>query len=220
MESHKDGEGNRKNRSASSCDRSVTPARFEDAVAALRGGKAVVFPTDTVYGIGVAVDYAGTPEEIYRIKERSHDKPIAWLVGGVDDIRTYGSSVPESVLRIARTFWPGSLTVIVAASERVPRPYRSSAGTIGLRAPASATVQRLIRGVGCPLATSSANIAGESSPHSFDEVNPIVIERSACALRDDTPKSGIASTVIDCSSGAIEMVRQGAISEADIEACL
>lgn len=213
-------DGARQDRSASSSDRSKAPARFEDAVAALKDGKAVVFPTDTVYGIGVAVDYAETPEDIYRIKERSHDKPIAWLVGGVDDIRAYGSSVPDSVMRIARTFWPGSLTIIVAASERVPSTYTSSAGTIGLRAPASATVQRLIRRVGCPLATSSANIAGGPSPHSFDEVNPIVLERCACALRDDTPKSGIASTVIDCSSGTVKMIRQGAVLEEDIKACL
>ncbi len=196
---------------------SRTAATIPEAVSALKQGKAVVFPTDTVYGVGVAIDYADSPEEIYRIKERSHKKPVAWLVNGVDALTTYGKMVPDSVMRLAKNFWPGPLTIIVAASDKVPKKFQSEEGTIGLRAPANATAQKLIQSVGCPLSTSSANLAGEPAPHSFEEVNPVILERCACALSDNTEKSGIASTVIDCSSGAAVMVRQGALTIADIK---
>lgn len=188
------------------------PASIQDAVYALRQGHAVVFPTDTVYGIGVGVAYAQTPEEIYRIKERSYTKPIAWLVDGPRALTTYGTNVPDSVIALARRYWPGPLTIIVKASHAVPHAYQSSDGTIGLRAPKSKTVQQLIAEVGCPLATSSANITGDPSPYSFCDINPRLLDRVACGISDATEKSGIASTVIDCSGAHVIMVRKGAIS--------
>lgn len=190
----------------------------ERAAAELKAGRAVVFPTDTVYGLGVAVECASCPDIIYDIKERDHRKPIAWLVGSVDDLDRYGKVVPESVKALARTFWPGALTIIVKAGDDVPLSFRSAEDTIGLRMPANDTALALIRRVGCPIATSSANLAGAPSPRSFDQIDPELRRRVRVILNDAMSKSGVASTVVDCSTGYAQVLREGAITIADIKA--
>ena len=80
------------------------------AARAAREGKAVVFPTDTVYGIGVSVAHARTPDLIYGIKRRDAGKAIPWLVGSMDDLMRYGRDVPSYASALARAFWPGALT--------------------------------------------------------------------------------------------------------------
>lgn len=193
---------------------------FDQTVAALSCGKAAVYPTETVYGVGVAVHVAPTPAVLYDIKNREQRKPIAWLVGETDALDAYGKHVPEFARVLARTFWPGPLTLIVNANENVPEAYRSAEGTIGLRMPNNETALRLINQVGCPLATSSANISGNKAPRSFDALDDALSSKVAAVLADsdDAAKSGIASTVVDCTGDHPVMVREGAITVADIRA--
>lgn len=194
-------------------------ASLQDTVRALKRGKPVVFPTDTLFGLGVSVCDAASPDILYAIKQREKRKPIAWLVGSVDDLTTYGKCIPPFALALARTFWPGPLTIIVRASDKVPLPFRSEASTIGLRMPANATAHKLITALGCPIATTSANLSGEKNALSFDDLDSQVLDQVACALRDEEPKSGIASTIVDCSSGDHPvLIREGAITIADIQA--
>ena len=190
----------------------------QEAIRALKRGQPVIFPTDTLFGLGVAVSYAPDPGGLFSIKHRQRKKPIAWLVGGVDDLKTYGKVVPDFALALARTFWPGPLTIIVRASDAVPAAFRSPEGTIGLRMPANPTAQALIEAAG-PLATTSANLSGQRNVISFDAIDPTVLAQVSVALNDDEVKSGIASTIVDCSSGHHpELVREGALTIADIMA--
>lgn len=191
-----------------------------ETAAALKRGEAAVFPTETVYGLGVAVDAAPGLEALYDLKERERSKPIAWLVANHDDLDTYGKHVPDFARVLARTFWPGPLTLIVKASEAVPEAFRSAEGTIGLRMPNNTTALELIRAVGCPLATTSANLSGLKAPQTFDALDQALLQQVSVALADadDAGKSGIASTVLDCTHDHPIMVREGAISIADIQA--
>lgn len=193
---------------------------FEQTVAVLSSGDAAIYPTETVYGIGVAVDIAPTPTVLYDLKQREQRKPIAWLVGEMGALDMYGKHVPEFAHVLACTFWPGPLTLIVNASNEVPEAYRSAEGTIGLRMPNNETALRLINQVGCPLATSSANISGNKAPRSFDALDDALVAKVAAALTDsdDVAKSGVASTVVDCTGDHPAMVREGAITVADIRA--
>lgn len=190
------------------------------AVAALRAGKPAIFPTETVYGIGVAVGYAQTPQILYDLKQRDREKPVAWLVDGPSALLDYGKAVPDFALALAREFWPGPLTLIVKASDRVPAVFCSHEGTIGLRMPDSQTARELIARVGAPLATTSANFSGSESPQTFAAIDGALLSRVDAAIEDDVEKSGVASTVIDCTKKDPLMVRQGAISLADVRALL
>lgn len=191
---------------------------IDEAVRALERGAAVVFPTDTVYGIGVAVAHAAGPDVIYRIKERDRGKPIAWLVGSVDDLARYGRDVPSLAFDLAHAFWPGALTLIVRASDAVPAAFRSSAGTIGLRMPQHDLALALVRAAACPLATSSANKAGRPAPGAFDELDPALVAEVPCVLRGSVPASGVASTVLDCTGSHPRVVRAGGVSAAMLRA--
>ncbi len=118
---------------------------IDQAARALRQGEAVIFPTETVYGLGVSVRAATGPDVLYDLKERDRGKPISWLVGGADDLDRYGARVPALVRKLAGAYWPGPLTLVVHASDEVPEAFRSDAGTIGLRMPDNATALALVR---------------------------------------------------------------------------
>ena len=193
---------------------------MDKTVEALVQGRAALYPTETVYGVGVAVRYAADPSIIYDIKHREYRKPIAWLVGDLKDLDVYGKHVPEFARVLARTFWPGPLTLIVNASDKVPQAFQSPAATIGLRMPNNDTALQLIAHVGCPLATSSANVSGNKAQCSFDLVDDAIKSSVGACLADvsDTAKSGVASTVVDCTGDHPVMVRTGAITISDIQA--
>ena len=196
----------------------VVPDTLEDAAVALGDGRPCIFPTDTVYGVGVAVHAASGPDVLFAIKQRDAGKPIAWLVGSIDDLQRYGKNLPSAVCQLVQRFWPGALTVIVEASDSVPVSYRSESGTIGLRMPANETTLALIRRVGSPLATTSANISGRAAVSRFESLEEELLARGGCALRDpiESLHSGVASTVVDCTGGGLRVVREGGISFDDI----
>ena len=187
-------------------------SQFIDAIETLKQGKPVAFPTDTVYGLGVAVEFADSPNAIYELKKREADKPIAWLVGGPEALDTYGVDVPEKARELVAAHWPGALTVIVKASDAVPAAFCAPNGTIGLRMPDNETALRLIRVVG-PIAASSANSAGDAAPRVSGELDPDLAASVMVIGDDGSIASGVASAVIDCSQGEATIVRQGAIME-------
>lgn len=184
---------------------------IEEAVAALESGMPVIFPTDTVYGIGVSVRHAHDLQKLYEIKERDAGKPVAWLVAGPEALDEFGVDVPQRARELARENWPGALTVIVKASPSVPRSFCAQSGTIGLRMPDNETALTLMKAVGGPLATSSANFSGKTAPREYAELDGKLLAKVSAALQDDLPRSGVASTVIDCSSGAIRVIREGGV---------
>lgn len=162
---------------------------FERVVVALRRGEAAVFPTDTVCGVGVAVGAAASPGELFRLKRRAADKPVAWLVADPADLDHFARDAPAFARAAARSFWPGGLTLIVNASEAVPPAFRSAAGTVGLRMPANPLTLALIRAVGAPLATTSANFSGAAAPATLGEADPAFLAQVAAVL-DEADEDG------------------------------
>ena len=201
----------------------VPLARLSDSIAVtasvLKKGQPAIFPTETVYGLGVSIRHAASPDILYSLKRREKAKPISWLVSQQDDLARFGRCVPEFAFVLARTFWPGPLTLIVKASDEVPEAFRSSTDTIGLRMPNNACALELINAVGCPLATTSANVSGKRPAGSFDDLDAGLCSQVSAVLSDgeDGSKSGIASTVVDCTQDHPVIVREGAITIADIK---
>lgn len=192
----------------------------EEAAAALAQGKAVVFPTDTVYGLGVAVNAAESPRPLFDLKERDEDKPVAWLVADAADLTRYGAQVPAYAQKLAEAFWPGELTLVVRASDEVPAAFRSAAGTIGLRMPANDKALELIRAAGAPIATTSANRSGFPPTHVYRAVDRGLVARAGATMSDMQEKSGVASAVVDCTADEPVVLREGTITAAAIQAAL
>lgn len=192
----------------------------QQAVDALQRGEAVVLPTDTVFGLAVAPRFAQSPDTLYQLKGRSADKPIAWLVDGVEDLDNYGTQVPAYARRLARRYWPGPLTLVVAAGENVPPAYRSQEGTIGLRLPDDYLAREIIQRADSPLATTSANPSGAEAPHRLDDVDADLRNKVAVALDDAQGKSGTPSTVVDCTQAYPKVLREGAVTAGQVAAAV
>ena len=121
---------------------------------------------------------------------------------------------------LARAFWPGALTLIVKASDRVPRIMRAADGTVALRASASPVVQALVRACGSPLAVTSANTHGAPAPASFAQVEARILAGVDAAIDAGETVCHDASTIVSLLDGELDIIRQGALSAADIESAL
>lgn len=170
------------------------PLALKEATRALAAGNAVVFPTDTVFGLGVSVGAAAGPQLLYDLKHRDAGKPVAWLVEGPEALDVYGRDVPAYARRLAETFWPGGLTLVVRASDAVPAAFQSPAGTIGLRMPASEAALGLIRAAGCPLAVTSANLSGAADAARAEDLDRALVARTAGVYLSDDSLSHSAAT--------------------------
>lgn len=189
-------------------------------IAALVAGEPAIVPTDTVFGIAVSPLHAPSPQVLYEVKGRPAGKPVAWLVASADDLDVYGADVPGYARRLAAAFWPGALTLVVKAGIDVPPEYRSQEGTIGLRMPDDVLVRVVCDEVGCPLAVTSANLSGRPAPRRFADIDPAIFAQVSAAIDDEQDKSGIASTVVDCTGPAYRIIREGALTRDDLDGAL
>jgi len=181
------------------------------AASVLRSGGIVIFPTETVYGIGAAATSCIGPQEIIDIKMRPASKPLPWLVETEDALDTYGVDVPEYAHRLAAEFWPGALSLVVKASSKVGKDFVDSRGTVALRCPDHEVVQELIRASGGPIITTSANTSGKHAPTSFEELEERLVASADLTLDGGETHHGIASTVVDCTGDEPVILRDGAI---------
>lgn len=188
------------------------------AATVLRDGGLIVFPTETVYGLGALADSKFGPHEIFEVKDRPAEMAIPLLVETEDALDTWGTDVPEYAHRLAHDFWPGALTLVVKASERVPKDFRAPDGTIGLRSPDHEVVMELIQAAGGPLFATSANTHGNPAPGAFSEVEERIIHAVDVALDGGETLHQMASTVVLCTGDAPVVVREGAVTKDQVMA--
>lgn len=189
------------------------------AATVLRDGGIVVFPTETVYGIGASATSCFGPQEIIDIKMRPENKPLPWLVEDENALDTYGVGVPEYAYRLAKAFWPGALTIVVQATDLVAPEFTDNRGTVALRCPDHELVQELIRASGNAIITTSANTSGLPPAGSFEELEERIIASADLTLDGGETLHRTASSVVDCTGPEPVVTREGAIpASAIIEA--
>jgi len=181
------------------------------AATVLRDGGIVVFPTETVYGIGASATSCIGPQEIIDIKMRPKNKPLPWLVEDEAALDSYGIDVPDYAHRLARAFWPGAITLVVKAASIVAPEFRDDRGTVALRCPDNEVVQELIRASGNAIITTSANTSGKPAVGSFDELEERIIAAADLTLDGGETLHGVHSTVVDCTGPEPVIAREGAI---------
>ena len=190
------------------------------AIDALRGGGIVALPTDTVYGIAVALDTPGGIEALFAAKHRPPERGIALLLADAAQAPTIGQW-PAAAATLAASFWPGGLTIVVRRRSDVELPAALTGGapTIGLRVPDHPAPRALAAAVG-PLPTTSANRSGEPEAQEAVEIVAQLGDAIELVLDGGPPRGGPASTVVDCSVDPPRVLRHGAISDGAIEAVL
>lgn len=204
---------------------------------ALARGDLALLPTETVYGVGVAVgaymrpgangggasvNGMPTPSEttgygrIFTLKRREVTQTVPWLVDGPAALDRYGIDIDRRIRALAEAFWPGALTLVVPASDAVPPFMRAADGTVALRASASPVIQALVKACKSPLAVTSANTHGAPAPASFEAVEGRILEGVDVAVDAGPTVCSDASTIVGVRDGRVEILRRGALSAEEI----
>jgi L-threonylcarbamoyladenylate synthase len=190
------------------------PGAIQAALAVLRRGGLVAFPTDTVYGVGAQTFDSTAVERIYIAKGRIAAKALPILLADVESVSSVAEILPVGARRLANAFWPGPLTLVVRKLASVPDAV-SQGNTIGLRVPDHAVALGLLRASG-PLAVTSANPSGGPNPLSAEEVVLGLGGKIDLVLDGGKTPGGRPSTVVDCTVEPPVLVREGPVSLAAI----
>ena len=185
------------------------PQSLTTARDVLRRSGLVAFPTDTVYGLGVLVNDPAGIESLYRVKGRESAKAIPVLLCDLSELPLVAAEITPGLQRLAQHFWPGPLTLVVPRHPALPREL-SPYPTIGVRIPDHPVALALLRLAG-PMAVTSANLSGRSSPTTAQEVVDQLDGRIELVLDGGRTPGGISSTVVDYSGLEPVILRQGPI---------
>jgi len=187
----------------------------------LQKGEIVAFPTDTVYGLGADATQEAAVKKIFKAKERPANRPLSVLLADADAIYTYGHEIPAAVAQLTQQFWPGPLTIIVNKSDRLAPSVTAGKETVGLRMPDHPLTLSLIKEVGAPLSTPSANTSGRPSPTLAEHVLADLEDKISAVIDGGETPVGLESTVLDFSNEKQpQILRPGNITKEAIEATI
>ncbi len=203
-----------------------TADAMASAAGQLMAGDLVAFPTETVYGLGADASNSHAVARVYEVKGRPNDHPLIVHIASMERMGEWASDVPEYAIALARSFWPGPMTLVLKRSELAGDFVTGGQDTVGIRVPdhvvALALLEAFEKVGGKGVAAPSANRFGHVSPTNAGAVieelgdylqsGDVVLDGGACNV-------GVESTIIDCTSGAPKVLRPGAISVAMIEEC-
>lgn len=189
---------------------------IQEACARLREGLAVAFPTDTLYALGADALNPEAIERVYAAKGRSAGKAVSLLVAGQEMAAAAAREIPASAAALMARFWPGALTIVLPASERLPEALIVGRGTVGLRMPRSAVALALLGGLGHPITGTSANRSGGPDPLEAAAVQKALGRHVALILDGGRVPFGIPSTVVDCTATPPKILREGAVPAAQV----
>ena len=188
--------------------RNPDPATIDRAVEALRDGGVIIYPTDTIYGLGCDIENRDAIEKVYKIKGRDPSKPLSFICNDLTCVARYGV-VSDRAYKVMRRTLPGPYTYLLRATKETPKMLQQKKKkTVGIRIPASAVSLALVKKLGRPIITTSVNIAGEdvlSSPKQMEELFGDRVD----IILDAGPLSKEPSTVVDWSDDAPVVVRKG-----------
>jgi tRNA threonylcarbamoyl adenosine modification protein (Sua5/YciO/YrdC/YwlC family) len=187
-------------------------ALHPEAVAALRAGKAVVYPTETVYGLGVDARSDRAIRLLLELKGREAAKGVSVLVASLAAARSLLADEPPAAANaLAAAFWPGAVTLVLAAGPHVPKPLLGARGGVGLRCSSDPVARALLASFAAPITSTSANPSGSTPARTVAEARAYFRDRVA-AYVDDGPRTSVAvSTVVEFFEGRAYLKRAGLV---------
>ena len=185
----------------------------------LRGGLVAV-PTDTIYGLAANGLDSDAVAKIYEVKGRPLIKPLILLIPDLAAAETFCAGIPSNARKLAETFWPGALSLVLPHTDIVPDIVTAGGKTVGVRCPDHPKALELLRLSGVPLAAPSANISDMPSPKCSEEVLAYFDGKIDCVIDGGISALSFESTIVDFTEDPFKVLRQGALPEEEIRRAL
>ena len=189
------------------------PLQIDRAAEVVRRGGIVLYPTDTVYGLGCSALQTPAISRLFELKQRPSDRGVLLLIPELTWVERCTHSVPETFLPLAKALWPGPVTFLLPASPRVSGLISGAQGKVGLRQPKLPFLRSWLYKIGAPLVSTSANISGRPVPQSVEELAELFESEVDLFLDGGATSEAEASTVVDLCSQPIQIVREGRLAE-------
>lgn len=190
------------------------------AASFIRRGCVVGLPTDTFYALSADPFNLSCIEEVFRIKGRPESRALPILVSSIEQAITLARDLPDIFLTLANKFWPGALTLVVDATDRLPLKVTGNTGRVALRLPNSQVTSAIIEAVGGPITGTSANLSGFPSCTNAQQIVKQLGQHLPLILDSGDTGAILASTIVRIDGERWSIIREGALPEADIRAAL
>jgi L-threonylcarbamoyladenylate synthase len=189
---------------------------IQRAVNVIKQGAIIGFPTRCLYGLGADAFNAAAVDRIFKIKQRSSQKPILILIAQRIQLKRLVSNVSTTAARIMDHFWPGGMTLVFEAADSVPHHLTAGTAKIGIRLPGHPVAAALVNSLGRPLTGTSANLSGRPGCRRIDDLDPQIIQHLDIVLDAGPLKGGTGSTVVDVTHDMPRILREGEVSGKEI----
>ena len=190
--------------------------KLKEPAKIIKEGGIVIFPTETVYGIGTNGFDEKSIRKIYEIKRRDFNKPISLLIGSMDMVEEVAKDISDLEYSLMEKFFPGPLTIILKKRKKVPDILTANGNTVGIRMPSGIVARKLIEYAGVPIATPSANISGRPSGTNVNDIKRDFEGKVDAIIDNGESKLGIASTIVKVVENKVNILREGSIKKEEI----
>lgn len=190
----------------------INKEELENCVEIIKNGGIVIFPTDTVYGIGCNVWNKEAIKRIFEIKNRNYNKPMNVLCSDLKDIESLALEVNEKEKEIIHKYMPGACTLVVNKKKKeVPDILRAGLSTVAVRIPDNSIAVELIRKCGFPIVATSANISGEQDTIEIEDILTEFKDKVDIIIDGGKSKIGVPSTIVEIENNEVKILRQGSL---------
>jgi len=190
--------------------------RVDRAQLVVAAGGIVALPTETFYGLAVDAFDAAALDRLNRVKGKEGDAPVLLLLADLEQVGQVADELPARFTKLVEMFWPGPLTLVVRASDRVPRQVSGGRGTVAVRVPGLSLPRRLAERVGRPVSGVSANRAGEPPCRTALEVSRVLGDDIDLILDGGRTAGGAPSTIVDLTGPRPRVLREGLVPAASL----
>ncbi|GAA0744252.1 L-threonylcarbamoyladenylate synthase [Clostridium oceanicum] len=185
---------------------------IEEAGKILKNGGLVVFPTETVYGLGANALDENAVKKIFKAKGRPQDNPLIVHISDIEEIKPLVKEIPDVAKKLMDKFWPGPMTIILPKTDLIPDETSAGLNSVGIRMPSNLIAKKIIAEAKCPIAAPSANLSGKPSPTDMDRCVEDLKGKVNYIIGESQSDVGVESTVIDCTSYPPCILRPGGIT--------
>ncbi|MBR5155119.1 MAG: threonylcarbamoyl-AMP synthase [Clostridia bacterium] len=193
---------------------------IKSAATLIRSGETVIFPTETVYGLGANALDSLAVKKIFTAKGRPSDNPLIVHIADFSEAEEFVENIPHTAKLLAEKFCPGPITMILKKKACIPAEVSAGLDTVGIRIPENKIARDFLKECGVPVAAPSANISGRPSPTNFEHVFEDMNGRVAGIIKGENSRVGVESTVIDLTSDIPTVLRPGGISVEELSEVL